>query len=346
MTARIFISYRTADGVDKATALARELGEIFGNAAVFLDKEDLRGGSAWRKEIHRTLDGKPILLLLLTPQLISAEDNGGRLRITDPDDPVRRELQGALEAGAHIIPLLCDGVEEVPDTRSLPPPFDRIGELTWRRLRAYDWASDIARLVNDLEALGIARLSGDAPNQRRRADDLPPSMEHYARTKRRVIGLLIAGVASMVVVAAGWWWLREEAPGKLAGPWQAQLWQGELVTLVLAENGDTVTLTSAPISIAERPDWSDYRRFWRERGSGELTAIHYRGQGRRIEAPGVAPALDIALQVLASPAGDGTVIDSGNLSLRLSADGRTLAGRIWLNSAQADQAAMLTRLRR
>ncbi len=49
---------------------------------------------------------------------------------------------------------------------------------------------------------------------------------------------------------------------------------------------------------------------------------------------------------LASPASDGTVIDSGNLSLRLSADGRTLAGRIWLNSAQADQAAELTRLRR
>ncbi len=46
MSARIFISYRTADGVDKATALARDLGVVFGDEAVFLDKDDLRGGSA------------------------------------------------------------------------------------------------------------------------------------------------------------------------------------------------------------------------------------------------------------------------------------------------------------
>ena len=45
MSARIFISYRTADGVDKATALARDLGVVFGDEAVFLDKDDLRGGS-------------------------------------------------------------------------------------------------------------------------------------------------------------------------------------------------------------------------------------------------------------------------------------------------------------
>ena len=29
-TARIFVSYRTADGVDKATALARDLNAVFG----------------------------------------------------------------------------------------------------------------------------------------------------------------------------------------------------------------------------------------------------------------------------------------------------------------------------
>ena len=45
MAARIFISYRSSDGKDKATALARELGAVFGDAQVFLDKDDLRGGS-------------------------------------------------------------------------------------------------------------------------------------------------------------------------------------------------------------------------------------------------------------------------------------------------------------
>lgn len=341
MTARIFISYRTADGVDKATALARELGEVFGDEAVFLDKDDLRGGSAWRNEIHRALDAKPILLLLVTPQMIAAVDERGRPRIAADDDPVRRELQAALEAGASIIPVLCDGLDQAPDTRHLPPPFDCIGELTWRHLRAYDWAGDFQRLVDDLKAFGIPPLHADGDNRQRRAGNLPHSMEHYARTKRRVVGLMIAGVVGL---GGGWWLLRDQVAGGVAGQWQAQLWQGERVTLVLSEKGEAVTLASEPIAIAERPDWADYRRFWQERGGGELNAILYRGEGRRIDAPGVAPALDIALQVLASPEG-GAAIDSGNLSLRLSADGKTLNGRIWLNGAQADQPAVLTRRR-
>lgn len=343
MTARIFISYRTADGVDKATALARDLGEVFGDDAVFLDKYDLRGGTAWRNEIHRTLDAKPILLLLVTPQLLSAVDDRGQPRIAADDDPVRGELQGALEAGACIIPVLCDGLDEAPDPRHLPPPFDCIGDLTWRRLRAYDWSGDIARLVDDLKAFGIPPRSADGEKPRRSVGDLPHSMDYFARARRRVVGLLITGAVGVVVLGMGWWQWRDRVSGEIAGKWQARLWQGEMVTLVLSEKGEAVTLASEPISIAERPDWSDYRRSWRERGSGELNAILYRGEGRRIDAPGVAPALDIALQVLASPEGGGTAIDGGNLSLRLSADGKTLAGRIWLNGAQADQPAVLTR---
>lgn len=345
MSARIFISYRTADGVDKATALARDLGAIFGDEAVFLDKDDLRGGSAWRNEIHRTLDAKPILLLLVTPLLISAVDERGQPRIAAGDDPVRRELQGALAAGASIIPILCDGLEEAPDPRHLPPPFDCIGELTWRRLRAYDWDNDIERLVDDLKAAGIPLPEDSDRNRYRRTDDLPHSMAYYARARRRVIGLLITGIASALLLGIGWWLWRAPLSGDLAGKWQAQLWQGEQVTLLLSEKGEAVTLASEPISIAARADWADYRRSWRERGGGALDAILYRGEGRRIEAPGVGIALDIALQVLASPEAGGTAIDSGNLSLRLSADGKTLAGRIWLNGAQADQPAVLTRLR-
>lgn len=338
MSARIFISYRTADGVDKATALARELGVVFGDEAVFLDKDDLRGGSAWRNEIHRALDARPVLLLLVTPQLISAVDSHGLPRLADVDDPVRRELEIALEAGARVIPVLCDGLNEPPDASSLPPPFDCIGELTWRHLRAYDWEHDIECLIDDLKALGISPRAATGENV---ASSRPPAATATEGRFRRIfwaIGLVAIGVAL-------WLFARGGATKGVAGNWQAQLWQGEQVMLVLSEQGDTVALASEPVAIAERTDWADSRRFWRERGSGELNAIMYRGEGRRIDAPGVGPALDIALQVLASPDRGGSAIDSGNLSLRLSADGKTLTGRIWLNSAQADQAAVLTRQR-
>ncbi|QLQ23729.1 MAG: toll/interleukin-1 receptor domain-containing protein [Dechloromonas sp.] len=340
MSARIFISYRTADGVDKATALARDLGVVFGDEAVFLDKDDLRGGSAWRNEIHRAFDARPVLLLLVTPQLISAVDSHGLPRIAGADDPVRRELETALEAGARVIPVLCDGLNEPPDASRLPPPFDCIGELTWRRLRAYDWEPDIERLIDDLKAFGVSPVAGASSNV---PSPPAPMATPPERPPRRMF--LAIGALALTIAVALWIYARGGPTNGVAGNWQAQLWHGEQVRMVLSEKGDTVTLASEPIAIAERPDWSDYRHFWRERGGGELNAIMYRGEGRRIDAPGVQPALDIGLQVLISPDSGGAAIDSGNLSLRLSADGKTLTGRIWLNSAQAEQPAVLTRQR-
>ena len=51
MTARVFISYRTSDGADKATALARDLDALFGQEQIFLDKDDLPAGSRWRDDL-------------------------------------------------------------------------------------------------------------------------------------------------------------------------------------------------------------------------------------------------------------------------------------------------------
>ena len=160
MNRHVFISYRADDGIDKATALARDLDRLFGDEQVFLDKDDLAAGSRWREEIARTIGGRPILLVLVTPQYLGAVDGAGRRRIERDDDPVRLELSAALAAGAHVVPLLCDGVDHTPDAATLPAPFDQLGELTWRRLRAYDWRADVARLAGDLERLGVERRGG------------------------------------------------------------------------------------------------------------------------------------------------------------------------------------------
>jgi TIR domain len=143
MTPRIFISYRTSDGADKATALARDLNEVFGADQVFLDKEDLAAGAPWREAIGATMNGKPVLLLVVTPQLL-----GERLHAAD--DPVRREVRAALEVGAHLIPLLADGVDALPAAHEWPAEMHGLSERTWRRLRAYDWRADVERLVADL----------------------------------------------------------------------------------------------------------------------------------------------------------------------------------------------------
>ena len=163
MTARVFISYRTSDGADKATALARDLDALFGQEQIFLDKDDLPAGSRWRDEIARALNDAPILLVLVTPNYLGARDGDGKLCIEREDDPVRDELAAAIAANAHVIPLMCDGVAETPSAAALPAPFDQLAERTWRRLRAYDWREDLARLSEDLRALGVVPRTTPAP---------------------------------------------------------------------------------------------------------------------------------------------------------------------------------------
>ncbi len=150
MSARVFISYRSSDGADKATALARDLDGLFGNDQVFLDKEDLPVGARWRDAIAGALHGGPILLVLVTPHYLGALDPQGQRCIDRSDDPARDELGVAIAAHAHIVPLLCDGVDALPPASDLPEPFAQLCELQWGRLRAYDWREDLARLGDTL----------------------------------------------------------------------------------------------------------------------------------------------------------------------------------------------------
>lgn len=351
--AQLFISYRSSDGRDKATALARDLGAVFGDEEVFLDKDDLRAGIRWRDEIARTMQARPVLLLLLTPQLLAAADHAGCLRIADPEDPVRRELSDALAGGAHIIPLLCDGVDAPPPATDLPAPFDRIGEFTWRPLRAYDWSHDILRLLADLRALGIVPTrqlpqsnTGAAPPAT--AQPAPPS-------SRRPRWLLpAAAAATLLAIGVGGYALQRPpaaphepaAPNKTAPPaandtgnvsgrWLATLGADEQLDLALRHSGEDLELNSRPLSIAQRADWADYRSFWRERFGSDLDFVSYRGKGSASSLPGDNLVIDVALQIVSSP-GD-TLVDSGNLHATLSADGTTMTGTLWLNSKQAER---------
>lgn len=317
MTARIFISYRSADGADKATALARDLGRHFGDAQVFLDKDDLSGGSVWRREVSKTLKHRPVLLLLITPQLFDARDDQDRRHVERPDDPVRREVEAALSHGAALIPVLCDGVSALDQLGPLPAPFDHLGERTWRRLRAYDWAKDVQRLIDDLQAHGI-RPAG----------------------RGRRIWLAGAAVAVGAVLAGAWRWQRRRADG-LSGRWSARF-AGETVIVELQHDGEQLSFESHPIDVRERPDWADYRAFWLRRERRPLDAVRYRGEGVARTPVGSPLEVDLSFKLLSVP-GD-VPVDGGGLSATLAADGRTLTGTRWLNSAQAETPVTLTRL--
>lgn len=366
MPPQVFISYRTADGADKATALARNLGRHFGDAQVFLDKDDLPGGSRWAEHVAQTLGARPVVLLLMTPQLLAATDAEGRRRIERADDPVRLELSAALAAEAHVIPVLCDGVDAIPAAQTLPSPFDELGTRTWRRLRSYDFTADLQRLIEDLERLGVpplpaaAAATADATQATLAAAGAAVVAERGHN--RRV--WLAAGAASVLAVAAGLsWWGRESGPAgawvlSLGDPadaagneqWAEQLW----VELRPAQadkgrqdgssngtpDGSAWQLDSRPLDIRALPAWAEYRAFWLDRTGWPLDAVRYRGQGRLLQPPGQGEVLEIGFRVISVPGDED--IDGGGLRLTQQPDG-SWAGTRWLNSAQAESPARMER---
>lgn len=152
---RIFISYRTSDAKKDAHRLAVDLERIFGDEQVFFDKHDLRGGAAWRESIGQALGQRPVVLVLMTPDLVGAAHPEGGRRIDREDDPIRSELVAAQAHGALVMPLLTEGMT-MPGRTVLPPDLHFLAEAHALKLRTDDWAHDLGKLVADLKRQGIA----------------------------------------------------------------------------------------------------------------------------------------------------------------------------------------------
>ncbi len=363
MSARVFISYRTSDGADKATALARDLDAIFGEEQIFLDKDDLPAGSRWRDVIARTLEKSPILLVLVTPNYLGARDAQGKRCIERSDDPPRDELEAALAANAHVIPLMCDGVTAIPSAAGLPKPFDQLCERTWRKLRAYDWREDLSRLAADLQGLGIVPRTtpgelGSAPLPL--AGDIASIGRDPAATRRWAL----AAIGAVVLAGAGitgWRWLEHEEKKKgpkLAGRWRASVGKrgattsrdGDVVMVTIAQEGARLRITSSAVDIERDPDWENYRDYWKQRTGTALRRVFYRGEGliRGDEDDVVAADAPpgprrILVSVHVDPPEGGEPIDTGALRGAIDPDGNRIRGRLWLNSEKAERVVDLRR---
>lgn len=331
MTSRVFISYRSSDGADKATALARDLDSMFGDEQIFLDKEDLAPGSRWRDGIAAALGNAPILLVLVTPNYLGGLDATGRRCIDRDDDPARDELQIGITAKAHIIPLLCDGVTEMPAASELPAPFNQLCDLQWGRLRAYDWRTDMGRLADDLSELGLTprplSTPGTVPVPLHEPTTTPMPLDAPGGAKTEHGDVVdegrrsVLGIAAIAVLALGGWGLwrwRQRRAALLSGPWRARIGargaptsrEGELMIVTLAQDGDNLRLASSAVDIEHNPEWENYRDFWKQRTGNDLNSVFYRGEGKVVrDEDGFAASAPAAVEPLA-PAGASSEADN------------------------------------
>jgi TIR domain len=146
----IFISYRREDSAGWAGRLAGLLRGSFRADELFMDIHTIEPGMDFIEALSKRLRTCDVLLAVIGPHWLSAQDRTGRPRLHDPNDYVRLEIATALQRNIRVIPVLVGGAT-MPTVADLP---DELGTLV--RRQAYElsdtrWDYDSNRLVGILE---------------------------------------------------------------------------------------------------------------------------------------------------------------------------------------------------
>jgi hypothetical protein len=146
----IFISYRRTDAKGFAGALLRELKLRFGPAHVFMDVEDIDGGTDFPVALERAVDTCDILLALIGPGWLEARDAAGARRLEDPRDFVREEIRRALGRGIRVIPVLLDGAP-LPPVAALPDDLAPLAARNGLDLTNAHWEDQVDHLTDQIQ---------------------------------------------------------------------------------------------------------------------------------------------------------------------------------------------------
>jgi hypothetical protein len=115
---RIALSYRRADASAMAGRIFDRLVSCYGHGSVFMDIDSIPFGADFREHVRTTLLRSDVLVAVIGPDWLG-DAGHARARIHDKADPVRVELETALQRSMPVIPILVDGAK-MPADADLP----------------------------------------------------------------------------------------------------------------------------------------------------------------------------------------------------------------------------------
>jgi len=150
--AGFFISYRRDQSSWPARILRDELVRRFGEDQVFKDNDSIEAGQAWPQQLHDAIHNASVVLVVLGPEWALARGHDGELRLENPDDWVRLEVEAALEnESAAVVPVLVDGAS-MPSAESLPDSLRPLTEHQAFALSVERWSADLEALVGSIQS--------------------------------------------------------------------------------------------------------------------------------------------------------------------------------------------------
>ncbi len=149
---RVFISYRRQDSAAYAGRIYDAMVARFGEHNVFMDL-DLAPGVDFVERITEAVSACQVLIEVIGPTWATVKNDEGEVRIADPEDFVRLEVEIALKRPeVTVIPVLVSGAQ-MPDRRDLPPELGAIARRNALELSDKRWRYDVGQLISTLEEL-------------------------------------------------------------------------------------------------------------------------------------------------------------------------------------------------
>ena len=176
----VFISYRRENTAGKARALFNDLVGRLGDKSVFMDVDSIALGRDFRSVLQETTASCDLMLVIIGRNWADAKDERGRIRLENPSDYVRLEIETALKRNIAVTPVLVQGAQ-MPAPEVLPAEIRDLAYRNGFELGHTRWESDVGEMIR--------RLGLDAPS-------VPTSQPKGRRRLAWVLipGLLIAAI--------------------------------------------------------------------------------------------------------------------------------------------------------
>jgi hypothetical protein len=100
---KIFISYRRTDSADVTGRIFDHLMVRFARDDLFKDVDSIPLGIDFRKSISDAVQSCDVVLAVIGRNWLDSKDKQGNLRLSNPDDFVRIELEAGLERNIPVI---------------------------------------------------------------------------------------------------------------------------------------------------------------------------------------------------------------------------------------------------
>ena len=240
---RIFLSYRREDSADVSGRINDRLAQHFGQDAIFTDVDSIPYGVDFQQYIDEQVGKCDIFLAVIGRDWLSVTDADGRLRLQQPSDFVRIEVESALQRDIPVIPLLVRRAT-MPSADDLPAALKNLAKRNGTKIRPNpDFHRDMERLINGIEQHLQVRVEAAA---KRKAKAEAQRLEHERRDREAPVTTDHAQLAERTVGKTAKAWKtsllstdsvdqKQKSQGWLRGPTQKVVtWSsGSLATLLM-----------------------------------------------------------------------------------------------------------------